>query len=210
MGPSIVVAALLWRLGTSTPGSGADLRARPPRRSRFVTPLVRALPPASSARRRPGLHRSGRRPQQFRVLSLDGAGLRGRLRRRADRCRADAGSSIGACSAGWRSAGRWSASPRSPPRSCRRRFRPRTSGRRRRRTLSAERPRDARRGRRVRVGPAAGATARTGVLLVQLGRTSLFIYWIHVELVYGLISRPLHRGTDAAAGVRRIRRVLRP
>ena len=29
--------------------------------------------------------------------------------------------------------------------------------------------------------------------LSQLGRTSLFIYWIHVELVYGLISRPWHR-----------------
>jgi uncharacterized membrane protein len=28
--------------------------------------------------------------------------------------------------------------------------------------------------------------------LVQLGRTSLFIYWIHVEMVYGLISLPLH------------------
>jgi uncharacterized membrane protein len=30
--------------------------------------------------------------------------------------------------------------------------------------------------------------------IVQLGRTSLFIYWIHVEMVYGLISRPLHHG----------------
>ena len=29
--------------------------------------------------------------------------------------------------------------------------------------------------------------------LRQLGRTSLFIYWIHVEMVYGLISLPLHR-----------------
>ena len=29
--------------------------------------------------------------------------------------------------------------------------------------------------------------------LKQLGRTSLFIYWIHVEMVYGLISLPLHR-----------------
>jgi hypothetical protein len=28
--------------------------------------------------------------------------------------------------------------------------------------------------------------------MVQLGRTSLFIYWIHVEMLYGLISRPLH------------------
>ena len=27
----------------------------------------------------------------------------------------------------------------------------------------------------------------------QLGRTSLFIYWIHVEMVYGLLSRPLHK-----------------
>jgi uncharacterized membrane protein len=29
--------------------------------------------------------------------------------------------------------------------------------------------------------------------LRQFGQTSLFIYWIHVEMVYGLISRPLHR-----------------
>jgi len=29
--------------------------------------------------------------------------------------------------------------------------------------------------------------------VAQLGRTSLFIYWIHVEMVYGLISLPLHR-----------------
>ena len=28
--------------------------------------------------------------------------------------------------------------------------------------------------------------------LQTMGRSSLFIYWIHVELVYGLISRPLH------------------
>lgn len=27
----------------------------------------------------------------------------------------------------------------------------------------------------------------------QLGRTSLFIYWIHVEMVYGVLSAPLHR-----------------
>jgi len=30
--------------------------------------------------------------------------------------------------------------------------------------------------------------------ITQLGLTSLFIYWIHVELVYGLISKPWHRG----------------
>lgn len=27
----------------------------------------------------------------------------------------------------------------------------------------------------------------------QLGRTSLFVYWIHVELAYGIFSRPLHK-----------------
>ena len=27
-----------------------------------------------------------------------------------------------------------------------------------------------------------------------LGRTSLFIYWIHVEMVYGIVSTPLHGG----------------
>ena len=26
-----------------------------------------------------------------------------------------------------------------------------------------------------------------------MGRTSLFIYWIHIELIYGLIVRPLHK-----------------
>jgi fucose 4-O-acetylase-like acetyltransferase len=28
--------------------------------------------------------------------------------------------------------------------------------------------------------------------LQLLGRTSLFVYWVHVELVYGLLSRPIH------------------
>ena len=27
----------------------------------------------------------------------------------------------------------------------------------------------------------------------QMGRTSLFIYWIHIELIYGLVVRPLHK-----------------
>jgi uncharacterized membrane protein len=35
--------------------------------------------------------------------------------------------------------------------------------------------------------------ARKWSPLQQLGRTSLFIYWIHVEMVYGLLSRPLHK-----------------
>ena len=37
-----------------------------------------------------------------------------------------------------------------------------------------------------------GGTAKWSPLR-QLGRTSLFIYWIHVEMVYGLVSLPLHR-----------------
>jgi uncharacterized membrane protein len=36
----------------------------------------------------------------------------------------------------------------------------------------------------------------------QLGRTSLFIYWIHVEMIYGLASAPLHKAlTLRQAGV---------
>lgn len=62
----------------------------------------------------------------------------------------------------------------------------------------------------VRVGVIAGATAlafawesRAGGRakwspLRQLGRTSLFIYWIHVEMVYGLISLPLHKALTLA------------
>jgi uncharacterized membrane protein len=30
-------------------------------------------------------------------------------------------------------------------------------------------------------------------LLEELGRSSLFVYWIHVEMVYGLFSRPIRR-----------------
>jgi uncharacterized membrane protein len=29
--------------------------------------------------------------------------------------------------------------------------------------------------------------------LQQLGRSSLFVYWVHVEMVYGLISLPIHK-----------------
>ena len=35
--------------------------------------------------------------------------------------------------------------------------------------------------------------ARSGpTWLLEFGRSSLFVYWIHVELVYGIISLPLH------------------
>ncbi|HJR60094.1 MAG TPA: heparan-alpha-glucosaminide N-acetyltransferase domain-containing protein [Vicinamibacterales bacterium] len=37
-----------------------------------------------------------------------------------------------------------------------------------------------------------GADSRFSPLR-QMGRTSLFIYWIHIELIYGLIVRPLHK-----------------
>ena len=48
------------------------------------------------------------------------------------------------------------------------------------------------------LAPAYAWNARKSALLPwsplqQLGRSSLFIYWIHVEIVYGLISLPLHR-----------------
>lgn len=42
-------------------------------------------------------------------------------------------------------------------------------------------------------------TRRRWSPLQQLGRSSLFVYWIHVELVYGLISLPLH-GAFSIAG----------
>jgi uncharacterized membrane protein len=48
------------------------------------------------------------------------------------------------------------------------------------------------------------AGARKWSPLRQLGRSSLFVYWIHVELVYGLISRPLHHSltlTEALAAL---------
>jgi uncharacterized membrane protein len=40
---------------------------------------------------------------------------------------------------------------------------------------------------------AAAAPAKTGGLILTFGKSSLFVYWIHVELAYGIFSRPLQR-----------------
>ncbi len=37
--------------------------------------------------------------------------------------------------------------------------------------------------------------------LQEFGRASLFVYWVHVELVYGVLSTPLHRRLPFAAAV---------
>lgn len=53
-----------------------------------------------------------------------------------------------------------------------------------------------------RVVPAQPEWLRAPVLL--FGRTSLFVYWVHVELAYGVLSYPLHHALDlplAAAGM---------
>ena len=42
------------------------------------------------------------------------------------------------------------------------------------------------------MGAAPDLRGRRWSPLQLLGRSSLFIYWIHVELVYGMISHPLH------------------
>jgi len=58
----------------------------------------------------------------------------------------------------------------------------------------------------MRPGQAIGQAERPWSPLQVLGRSSLFIYWIHVEMVYGLVSLPLHGafslgGAWAALGV---------
>ena len=45
-------------------------------------------------------------------------------------------------------------------------------------------------------GPLRGSPLR------EFGRSSLFVYWIHVEMVYGVLSAPLHRQSAVRAGVR--------
>jgi len=41
--------------------------------------------------------------------------------------------------------------------------------------------------------PGTPRTGPSGNPLALFGRASLFVYWVHVELVYGFFSRPLHR-----------------
>ena len=38
-----------------------------------------------------------------------------------------------------------------------------------------------------------GNARQPGVVTATLGRSSLFVYWIHVEMVYGVLGRPLRR-----------------
>ena len=38
-------------------------------------------------------------------------------------------------------------------------------------------------------------------LLVTLGRSSLFVYWIHVEMVYGFLGRPFRRALPLTASI---------
>ena len=45
-----------------------------------------------------------------------------------------------------------------------------------------------------------GGIARASPLEV-FGRSSLFVYLIHVEMVYGFLSRPLHRGLSLAGSL---------
>jgi uncharacterized membrane protein len=46
---------------------------------------------------------------------------------------------------------------------------------------------------RSRFGIGAGTTDVPGRVIATLGRSSLFVYWIHVEMAYGGLARPLKR-----------------
>jgi hypothetical protein len=37
--------------------------------------------------------------------------------------------------------------------------------------------------------------------MVLFGNASLFVYWVHVELVYGVFSKPLHKALPFPAAV---------
>jgi fucose 4-O-acetylase-like acetyltransferase len=51
--------------------------------------------------------------------------------------------------------------------------------------------------------PLAYALSRAwkGEALQQFGQASLFVYWIHVELVYGVLSAPIHRRLPLAVSI---------
>jgi surface polysaccharide O-acyltransferase-like enzyme len=50
-------------------------------------------------------------------------------------------------------------------------------------------------------GERVGAAARPPGWLVCFGRNSLFVYWIHVELVYGYATWPIHRQLPVAGTI---------
>jgi predicted acyltransferase len=46
--------------------------------------------------------------------------------------------------------------------------------------------------------PTRAAAHLGGTPMVLFGRTSLFVYWVHVELAYGMLSYPLHKSLPLA------------
>ena len=46
------------------------------------------------------------------------------------------------------------------------------------------------------IGPRGGAIISQWSPVETLGRASLFVYWVHVEIVYGFFSRPLRRALE--------------
>jgi uncharacterized membrane protein len=48
------------------------------------------------------------------------------------------------------------------------------------------------------LGAASGRSRKRWSPVQTLGRSSLFVYWIHVEMVYGLVSLPLHHAFSLA------------
>ena len=40
-----------------------------------------------------------------------------------------------------------------------------------------------------------------GRVVATLGRSSLFVYWIHVEMVYGVLGRPFRRSLTLEASL---------
>ena len=194
MGPSIMAAAAIWGALRHARRAGCSAFAAAMLAVTLLAPIVRnlsilsPLPDPIEAYLRPG-----RRAQQLRVLSVGGLRLRGAHRRSRPRCgcgRADRSSpaNLGFALIGTGiAAGSLRAVVPShvvsavafldhvagvllPPR---------------RNHDRGDRP-------RVCLGAAARRRERWSPLQ-QLGRTSLFIYWIHVEMVYGVLSRPLHK-----------------
>ncbi len=193
MGPSIMAAAAMWGGVRTTAGRFAAFTAATLAVT-LTTPIVRNISVAlGAARSHRGVHPSGRRAQQLRLLS------RGR---HLSSPAASSGSCSTRCARRSRSGLPISASPspapewRSAPTQLS--FLPSPYPRSQFWTTSPT-------FFFIRVGIMVAAIAvaylwqlRPGGTtkwspMQQLGRTSLFIYWIHVEMVYGLISLPLHK-----------------
>ena len=205
MGVSMLAAAVLWGLGRIAMAAGAAAGGRGGRRGDADANRPRHAAPALAARSDRVVSASLSGAHDVYAVSVGRVPAGGGRRRPLARCGADRTATNVASSWAFAVGGPVMAMAATRRRFCRRFTRRRTSGRARRRSSFCGSASSSPRCRwRTSWSRLPGRSP-----MQEFGIASLFVYWIHVEMVYGVVSTPIHRQLTFASGDRGLRGLQR-